>query len=102
MSDFLHTNTTLVLHPSIEVDERPVQFSLSVRPKRDFDTMDANGGPLEATRRLPNYTQVTDDYAFQQEIDARLLRIGVTQTREDNLRLAGVQWIDQTRKAMNL
>jgi hypothetical protein len=39
---------------------------------------------------------------FQQTIDERLRRIAVTQAREDNLRLAGVQWIDGVRRALRL
>lgn len=54
------------------------------------------------TRRLPNHVQIADAYIFQQTIEERLKRIGVTHAREDALRLAGVQWIDQTRRALKL
>ncbi|KPI43241.1 CTD kinase subunit beta [Cyphellophora attinorum] len=53
-------------------------------------------------RRLPNHVQVADAYIFQQNIDARLESIGVTHAREDALRLAGVQWLDQVRRALKL
>ena len=76
----------------------------------------ANGGPIIPTgpaagpggavgappRRLQNHVQIADAYIFQQIIDDRLKKIGVTQAREDALRLAGVQWIDQVRKALKL
>ena len=60
------------------------------------------GAPRGRTRRLPNHVQIADAYIFQQTIDERLRRVGVTQAREDALRLAGVQWIDQVRKALRL
>lgn len=59
-------------------------------------------GPTRTVRRLPNHVQVADAYIFQQTIDDRLKKIGVTHAREDALRLAGVQWIDQVRRALKL
>lgn len=61
-----------------------------------------HGQPSQRTRRLPNHVQIADAYMFQQTIDERLRKVGVTPAREDALRLAGVQWIDQTRKALRL
>ena len=61
-----------------------------------------HGQPSQRTRRLPNHVQIADAYMFQQTIDERLRKVGVTAAREDALRLAGVQWIDQTRKALRL
>ena len=61
-----------------------------------------HGPPGPRTRRLPNHVQIADAYMFQQTIDQRLRKVGVTPAREDALRLAGVQWIDQTRKALKL
>lgn len=61
-----------------------------------------HGQAAQRTRRLPNHVQIADAYMFQQTIDERLRRVGVTHAREDALRLAGVQWIDQTRKALRL
>ncbi|RMZ80052.1 hypothetical protein DV738_g3090, partial [Chaetothyriales sp. CBS 135597] len=56
----------------------------------------------DRVRRLPNYVQVADAYIFQQTIDERLKRVGVTQAREDTMRIAGVQYIDQVRRALKL
>ena len=65
--------------------------------------MSANGAPGDGTRRrFPCYNQVADAYVFQQTIDERLRRVGVSQAREDNMRLAGVQWIDNVRRALRL
>jgi hypothetical protein len=82
---------------------------------QDPELMAANGAPRTPTgpsasqtspgtrtKRLPNHVQIADAYIFQQTIDERLKAIGVTPAREDNLRLAGVQWIDQVRRALKL
>ena len=53
--------------------------------------------------RPPSYhIQVAKPYIFQQTIDQCLRDLGVSQTREDNIRLAGVQWIDNVRRALRL
>jgi CTD kinase subunit beta len=51
---------------------------------------------------LANYVQVAKSYVFEQEIQNRLRENGVSQAREDNIRLAGVQWIDNVRRALKL
>jgi hypothetical protein len=58
--------------------------------------------PSQSTRRLPNFVQVAKAYVFEQEIQKSLSDLGVTATREDNIRLAGVQWIDNVRRALKL
>ncbi|EXJ81696.1 hypothetical protein A1O1_07761 [Capronia coronata CBS 617.96] len=52
--------------------------------------------------RLPNFVQVAKGYVFEQEIQDCLRETGVTQAREDSIRLAGVQWIDNVRRALKL
>ncbi len=57
------------------------------------------------TRRsglIPNYVQVAKSYVFEQEIQKCLRETGVSPAREDNIRLAGVQWIDSVRRALKL
>lgn len=51
---------------------------------------------------LPNYVQVAQSYVFEQEIQKCLRDTGVSQAREDSIRLAGVQWIDNVRRALKL
>jgi hypothetical protein len=58
--------------------------------------------PHSATRRLPNFVQVAKAYVFEQQIQNSLSDLGVSVTREDNIRLAGVQWIDNVRRALKL
>ncbi|KAK5039700.1 RNA polymerase II C-terminal domain kinase beta subunit [Exophiala sideris] len=73
-------------------------------------TMNGAGGgesatPSTTTRRngrLPNYVQIAKSYVFEQEIQKCLRDTGVSQAREDNIRLAGVQWIDNVRRALKL
>lgn len=68
------------------------------------------GGPSQATpaapRRppgqMPNFVSVAKAYMFQQEIDQCLAVTGVSPAREDNLRLAGVQWIENVRRVLKL
>lgn len=66
-------------------------------------TANPNGSPAtQKPGRMPNYIQVAQAYVFEQTIQDRLKEVGVAQAREDNIRLAGVQWIDNTRKALKL
>ena len=51
---------------------------------------------------MPSHIQVAKPYVFYQAIEGCLQDLGVTQAREDNIRLAGVQWIDDVRKALKL
>ncbi|KAK5233230.1 RNA polymerase II C-terminal domain kinase beta subunit [Exophiala xenobiotica] len=52
--------------------------------------------------RLPNFVQVAKAYVFEQQIQRSLQDTGVSQAREDSIRLAGVQWIDNVRRALKL
>lgn len=51
---------------------------------------------------MPNFVQVAKSYIFEQEIQQCLKETGVTQAREDSIRLAGVQWIENVRRALKL
>lgn len=51
---------------------------------------------------MPNFVQVAKSYVFEQEIQQCLKETGVSQAREDNMRLAGVQWIENARRALKL
>ncbi|KAL2433563.1 hypothetical protein ABEF95_005982 [Exophiala dermatitidis] len=61
-------------------------------------------GTASGRRRgpLPNFVQVAKSYVFEQEIQTCLRNTGVSQAREDSIRLAGVQWIDNVRRALKL
>merc|ERR1712169_117840 len=64
----------------------------------------AGSGDAPARRigRLPNFVQVAKSYVFEQQIQKSLHDTGVSQAREDSIRLAGVQWIDNVRRALKL
>ncbi|KAK7897207.1 RNA polymerase II C-terminal domain kinase beta subunit [Exophiala xenobiotica] len=64
----------------------------------------AGNGDTGARRigRLPNFVQVAKAYVFEQQIQRSLQDTGVSQAREDSIRLAGVQWIDNVRRALKL
>jgi len=49
-----------------------------------------------------SFIQVAKPYIFEQTIQECLKTTGVSQAREDTIRLAGVQWIDNVRKALKL
>jgi hypothetical protein len=108
-------------------DELPAYFRTHIRPKSpqvwahpcecggigDHNhqaTMNGVGGGEPVTtsttgRRngpLTNHVQVAKSYVFEQEIQKCLRDTGVSQAREDNIRLAGVQWIDNVRRALKL
>ncbi|KAJ9630109.1 RNA polymerase II C-terminal domain kinase beta subunit [Knufia peltigerae] len=51
---------------------------------------------------LSNYVQVAKAYIFEQQIQKALHDTGVSQAREDSIRLAGVLWIDNVRRVLKL
>lgn len=50
----------------------------------------------------PSFIQVAKPFIFEQEIQECIERTGVSQTKEDSIRLQGVTWIDNVRKALKL
>lgn len=50
----------------------------------------------------PSFIQVAKPYVFQQKLEDCMLAIGVNEAKEDNVRLQGVAWIDNVRKALQL
>ncbi|EDN03501.1 predicted protein [Histoplasma mississippiense (nom. inval.)] len=50
----------------------------------------------------PSYIQVAKPYVFERTVHECIAATGVDQLREDNIRLQGVTWIDNFRKALHL
>jgi CTD kinase subunit beta len=50
----------------------------------------------------PSYIQVAKPFIFQQKIEGQIIATGANPQREDAFRLNGVQWIDDTRRALQL
>lgn len=50
----------------------------------------------------PSFIQVAKPYVFQQKLQECMTVTGVNEAKEDNVRLQGVTWIDNVRKAMQL
>ncbi len=50
----------------------------------------------------PSFIQVAKPYVFEQKLQECMSAIGVTEAKEDTLRLQGVTWIDNVRKALQL
>lgn len=50
----------------------------------------------------PSVIQVAKPYVFEQRLQKCMTEIGVTEAKEDTIRLQGVTWIDNVRKALQL
>lgn len=50
----------------------------------------------------PSFIQVAKPYVFEQKLQDCMTAIGVTEAKEDTIRLQGVTWIDNVRKALQL
>lgn len=50
----------------------------------------------------PSFIQVAKPYVFEQKLQECMTAIGVSEAKEDNIRLQGVTWIDNVRKALQL
>jgi len=50
----------------------------------------------------PSIIQVAKPYVFEQRLQKCMTEIGVTEAKEDTIRLQGVTWIDNVRKALQL
>lgn len=50
----------------------------------------------------PSYIQTAKPYIFDHKVQECLLSAGVTESKEDSVRLQGVAWIDSVRKALHL
>lgn len=50
----------------------------------------------------PSFIQVAKPYIFEQTIQACIAAMGVNPLREESLRLQGVAWLDNVRRALHL
>ena len=50
----------------------------------------------------PSYIEIAKPYIFEPTIKECLTGAGVSETKDDSIRLQGVAWIDSVRKAMYL
>lgn len=93
--EIMNTNGS---HPTHRHQIQPHQ-SKDRRPNINDGLPSSNGishGPM------PSHIQVAKPYVFHQAIEGCFNDLGVTQDREDKIRLAGVRWIDETRRALKL
>lgn len=73
------------------------------QPQRDRrHHVNDNTGVNTPNGPMPSHIQVAKPYVFHQAVEACLSDLGVLQAGEDRIRLAGVQWIDNVRKALKL
>ena len=50
----------------------------------------------------PSYIEIAKPYIFEPKIKECLTAAGVSEAKDDSIRLQGVAWIDSVRKAMHL
>lgn len=50
----------------------------------------------------PSYIEMAKPYIFEPKIKECLTAAGVSEAKDDSIRLQGVAWIDSVRKAMHL
>lgn len=50
----------------------------------------------------PSYIEIAKPYIFEPKIKECLAAAGVSEAKDDSIRLQGVAWIDSVRKAMHL
>ncbi|KAL9084157.1 MAG: hypothetical protein Q9165_008205 [Trypethelium subeluteriae] len=62
----------------------------------------AEAEPSEVKGPHPSFIEVAKPYIFEQELQESLTALGVSEQREDQMRLQGVAWIDRVRKALLL
>ena len=88
--------TFLNFIPPLDGSHLPQKKNMA--PARDKDPE----GDSDRVGPLPSFIQVAKPYIFEHTIQGCLKQTGVPLTREDQLRLSGVQWIDNVRKALRL
>ena len=71
------------------------------RDRKDHVTNIGSTG-LASHGSMASHIQVAKPFVFQQAIEGCLSHLGVAQNREDSIRLAGVRWIDDVRRALKL
>ena len=50
----------------------------------------------------PSYIQIAKPYVFESKIQECMLAAGITEARDEDIRLQAVAWIDNVRQAMHL
>ena len=61
--------------------------------------------PLMADEHVgphPSFIEIAKPYIFEQKVQECIAKIGMTEAKEDVVRLQGVAWIDNVRKSMQL
>lgn len=61
-----------------------------------------NGTLPPAKGPHPSFIEVAKPYVFEQQLQKCMAAIEATEAKEDNVRLQGVTWIDNVRRALQL
>ena len=62
----------------------------------------SDGGDGHRPGPYPSYIQTAKPYVFDSKIQECVLAAGITEARDDSVRLQAVTWIDSVRRAMHL
>lgn len=62
----------------------------------------ADSGSNGAVGPHPSYIRIARPYYFEQKLQECMSQTGVSEAKEDSIRLQGVAWIDNVRKALRL
>lgn len=75
---------------------------MSPDPKDESAAKATEPGSEELPLPHPSFIQVAKPYIFEQTIQECIATLGLNPSREENLRLQGVTWIDNVRRALRL
>jgi CTD kinase subunit beta len=71
--------------------------------KQDSKTQTGPDTPLPEPPSIhPSFIQIAKPYIFEQTIQKCIAAMEVNPLREESMRLQGVTWIDNVRRALNL
>jgi len=81
---------------SILIPSQQQQAALKMSPVAAPPPVPAQPGPH------PSYIQVAKPFIFEQRLQGYIISLGGNPAREDSVRLQGVAWIDDVRRALQL
>ena len=95
MGDFCDSSISSFSAVGTKFEE--TKASIIMASPRTINTLDpASVGPH------PSHIEIAKPYIFQHTITACLNAAGVTEAKDDSIRLQGVAWIDSVRKELKL
>lgn len=88
------------MSPHVFIPE--VSISIPTPRRLTYDMAPAAATPPGQLGPHPSYIQVAKPFIFEQRIQGYIIAVGANTAREDIVRLQGVAWIDEVRRALQL